>query len=54
MTMTRDRRSTRNQPSHGWQPTPAGSMLLAWGGHRDRDGILQSRLYRTWDNRFVV
>lgn len=54
LTMTRNRHATRRDTSHGWQPTPAGSLLLAWGGRRDRDGILQARLYRTWDDRFLV
>ncbi len=54
LTMTRDRRATRNEARYDWQPTPAGSTLIAWGGHRDAEGIVQARLYRTWDGRYLV
>ena len=35
LTIARDRRSARGNYDHSWQPTPAGSLLLAWGGQRE-------------------
>ncbi len=54
METTRQRQVNRHERRQGWEPVQPDSTLIAWGGHRDADGIRQARLYRTSDGRFVV
>jgi hypothetical protein len=39
---------------HEWEPTPPGSVLVAWDAFRDSCRVSQARLYRTGDRCFVV